>query len=437
MLSQVWHSLDPLAQDISLLCLLLLPTAVAGGIVLRGFALWPLLRALIRHTPGTSAIFTALIALSVAIGTGLTAQERALRAGTAEAARAFDMIVAAPGSEITTMLAAVYLQPTALPLLDGETYARISEHPRVALAAPIAFGDSHDGAPVVGTTAAFVEHLAGGLAEGGMFTDLSHALAGALIPLQIGDRFAPAHGHGTTADAEAHGDFTYAVVGRLPFTGTPWDRAILVPVESVWDVHGLALGHGPDWDGTLGPPFAPAFFPGTPAVLVVPDTLPSAYLLRSQFSDGRTMAFFPGAVLSRLHGLMGDVRRVMSMLAVLTQILVALSALAALLILSRLLARRFAVLRALGAPGRFIFALMWSYAMSLIGAGVLLGLALGIGAAGVISALVTARIDIVIQAHLGWGELHMVGGFLSAMALAALLPATHAMRQPIAEGLRR
>lgn len=437
MLLSLWQDLATPLREVLLFAALILPALLVGALVLRGFALGVLLRALLRQNIGVSAVFTALIALSIAVSTGLTAQERALRAGTAQAAEPFDIIVSAPGSEVTVMLAAVYLQATDLPLLDGETYGRIATHPRVALAAPIAFGDSFDGAPVVGTTPQFVEHLSGGLAEGHTFTGLDHALAGALIPLGVGDRFTPAHGLASSADAQAHAGFEYEIVGRLPFTGSPWDRSILVPVESVWDVHGLALGHGPDWDGTLGPPFEPQFFPGTPAVLVVPDTLASAYLLRSQFSNTRTMAFFPGAVLSRLHGMLGDVRQVMSALAVLCQILVACSALSALFILSRLLARRFAVLRALGAPAHFIFALMWSFAMSLISLGAALGLTLGIVSSTVLSNAITQRTDILLRATLGWGEVHLVAGFVSGMALLALLPAAYAMRRPIVEGLRR
>jgi putative ABC transport system permease protein len=347
------------------------------------------------------------------------------------------MIVAAPGSEITVMFAAVFLQATDMPLLDGETYADIATHPRVRFAAPIAFGDSHQGAPVVGTIPQFVDHLAGGLAEGRIFTGLEEAIAGARSPLQVGDRCTPAHGHGATAEDGAHGDFSYQVVGRMPLTGSPWDRALLVPVESVWDVHGLAVGHGPDWDGTLGPPFDPRYFPGTPAVLVQPDSLASAYGLRAQFSDTRTMAFFPGAVLGRLHALMGDIRQVMSALAVLTQVLVAAGSLAALMILSRLLARRFAVLRALGAPRRFVFALTWAYAASLICAGALAGLALGIAAAAAMSRVLSARTDILIEATIGWPEAHMVAGFVSVSLLLALLPAALAMRRPIAQDLRR
>jgi hypothetical protein len=102
------------------------------------------------------------------------------------------------------MLAAVYLQPSDVPLLTGAQYAEVAADPDVALAAPIAFGDSYDGAPVVGTTAEFVTHLAGDLTEGRIFATSAEAVAGAFAPVVTGETFTPAHGHGPAAEADAH-----------------------------------------------------------------------------------------------------------------------------------------------------------------------------------------------------------------------------------------
>jgi len=58
---------------------------------------------------------------------------------------------------------------------------------------------------------------------------------------------------GTESEDEArhrHDGVRYTVVGRLPRLGTPWDHAILVPIESVWETHGLGNGHTTD-DGSL------------------------------------------------------------------------------------------------------------------------------------------------------------------------------------------
>ena len=436
-MGDLWLGLGAVQQDFAILIALLLPAVIAGAVTLRGYAPGAMLGGLLRRYRGISLTFTLLIAVSVALGTALLAQERGLRQGTAQAAAKFDLIVAASGDEVAAMLAAVYLQAADMPLVDGATYNAISTHPHVALAAPIAFGDSYQGAPVVGTTEDFVIHLSEGLSDGRMFERREEAIAGARIDLALGDGFSPAHGLGDAAVEGTHGDLQYTVVGRMPLTGSPWDRAILVPVESVWEVHGMADGHGPGREpGAIGPPYDPDRFPGTPAVLVRAEALWANYALRSEFTDERTMAFFPGAVLSRLHGIMGDIRQIMSVMAVVTQVLVAAGVLAGLAILTRLLSRRLALLRALGAPRRFIFALTWSFAAILVSTGAVLGLGLGMGVAGVISRVITARTDILVRSQLGWSELHLVAGFVSLTVLLALLPAWLSMRRPVVVDLR-
>lgn len=434
-MTDFWFSLPVAVQDPLIAFGLLGPALLIGALTLRGFRVGPLLRALLRRQAWISMVFTALIAVSVALGAALIAQERGLREGTARAADKFDLVVAAPGSEITAMLAAVYLQPADVPLIDGETYAEIVGHPRAELVAPIGFGDSWEDAPVIGTTAEFADYLSDGLAEGRLFETPYEAVAGARVDLSVGETFRPAHGHGDAAQEGMH-DVDYEVVGRMPMTGSPWDRALLVPIESVWEVHVLPNGHGPDWDRVPGPPFDPAHFPGTPAVLVKADSLGATYVMQAAFTTSETMAFFPGTILARLHALMGDIREVMSVLAVITQVLVTAGVLAGLMMLTRLLARRLALLRALGAPRRFVFALTWSYATTLIVLGAVIGVGLGIAATSAISAAITARTDILVEAGLGWPEIHLVAGFVSLTAALALLPAWLTMNRPVITDLR-
>lgn len=433
----LWQSLSADMQDALVFLALLLPAAMIAGWVLRGHRPWPLVRAMLARFAWANALFLILIAVSIGITTGLLSQERALRGGTAAAADKFDLIVAAPGSEMTMLLAAVYLQPSDVGLVSGVTLAEIAGREDVRLAAPLGFGDSYGDSPVVGTTAAFVRHLGGSGIEGRMFETTDEAIAGAATGLGIGDHFEPAHGGGDAADPEAHAGFEIDIVGRLPPTGTPWDQALIVPIEQVWQVHGLADGHAPERAGQIGPPFDAAYVPGVPAVIVAADGLAATYALRSEFSrQSETMAFFPGTVLAQLFAVMGDVRRALSLVSLVTQVLVALSVLTSLLILARLFRRQLALLRAIGAPPRFVFAVVWSYAGVLLGLGAALGLVLGVGTAAILSRIVTARTDIALSASIGWPELHAVAAFLAAAAILALLPAANALRQPIIEGLR-
>lgn len=435
-MGDLWAGLPVPAQDALVALALLLPSAVLGALVLRGFAPFRLVRAMLWRFRWINLVFVLLIAAAVAIGTGLTAQERGLRQGTARAADPFDLVIGAPGSEVTLMLATVYLQPSDMPLLTGAQYAEIAGDPDVALSAPIAFGDSFDGAPVVGTTADFVTHLAGPLAEGRMFATASEAVAGAFAPVAVGSRFSPAHGHGATSEEDAHGPSELVVTGRMALTGTPWDRAILVPVEAVWLVHDLGDGHAPGEGGRIGPPFDAAAFPGTPAFIVRADEVWANYALRSRYTRADMMAVFPGAVLAQLHGLMRDVREAMSLLAVVTQGLVAVAVLAGLILLTRIFSRQLALLRAVGAPRRFVLAVVWSYSATLVAAGAALGLALGWIAAATLSRVITARTDILVTARIGWTEVDLVAGFVSLSLVVALLPAYVASRRSVLSDLR-
>ncbi len=431
----LWDSLPATAQDSATALGLLLPVLLLGALLLRGYRPFPLVAALLGRFFWVNLVFVALIAVAIGMGIGLVAQERGLRAGMAASADKFDLVIAAPGSEMTMLLATVFLQPSDVPLLDGHVFEAIRTREHVILAAPIAFGDSHGAAPIVGTTADFVTHLTGGALDGRIWQTEGEALLGAAVPLALADEFEPAHGIGDAADHEAHEESHLTAVGRMPRTGTPWDRAILVPIETLWEVHGLADGHSEH--GRLGPPFDPELFPGTPAIIVKADGLPASYALRSEFNrDRETMAFFPGTVLAELYRVMGDVREAMSVMALVTQILVAASVLTGLFILSRLFQSHVAMLRAIGAPRRFVLALVWSYAAALLLAGTAFGIALGFGAVTLLSRIITERTDILVRAALGWSEIHLALGFLAATALLALGPALLVARQAFRSGAR-
>jgi putative ABC transport system permease protein len=219
-------------------------------------------------------------------------------------------------------------------------------------------------------------------------------------------------------------------------TGSPWDRAIVIPVEGVWEVHGLANGHAPEAGDRIGPPFDAAYFPGTPAILVRADAVWANYALKSRYTTADMMGIFPGSVLSQLHGLLADVRAAMSVLAVATQAMVAIGVLAGLVLLMRIFARSLALLRAIGAPVRFVLAVVWSYAAALIALGAAVGLVLGWGAAVVLSVVLSARTEMRIAATIGWTEVQMVAAFLSLALVLALIPARLSARRPIVSDLR-
>lgn len=413
---------------------------------------FPLAWATLNRNKLTSLLFIAIVALAVALGVAISAQERALRQGTARAADRFDLIVAAPGSLTDLLFSAVYLRPAAVELLPPAVTAELLAEPAAEFTAPIGFGDSIEGAPVVGTTAAFVEHLSQGLAEGVGFAAVDEAVVGALSPHRVGDELHVQHG-GEDADALAdvletgeHGDHEHEhagseghmdlhVVGRLKPTGTPWDRAIITPIEYNWVAHGLGTGHA-EGETRIGPPFDAAQLPGVPAVIVKPADVAAAYGLRGKYRTASSTAFFPAEVLTSLYEVMGNVATIMSAMTLAMQVLVIAAILAGIVAILDLMRQRFAVLRALGASRLFVFATLWSYVAGLLVAGAAIGLGLGYGLAAAVSGYVSEYSGVAINAAIGVPELVLVGVMLGLGLLLATLPALLLYRQPVIEALR-
>ncbi|MEM7710768.1 MAG: ABC transporter permease, partial [Pseudomonadota bacterium] len=186
-----------------------------------------------------------------------------------------------------------------------------------------------------------------------------------------------------------------------------------------------------------GTAFDPDDFPGTPAVIVRTETLAGAYAIQSQFaSDPRTTAFFPGAVLSDLHRIMGDARRAMSAMIFVSQALVAIAVIVGLVILMQLFRRQVGLLRAVGAPSRFVAATIWGYAATLLTFGAALGLGLGYVTAAFVGRSLSARLEFAVPVAPGWSEVHLSTGFVGLAAVISLIPATLVLRQPILRALR-
>lgn len=312
---------------------------------------------------------------------------------------------------------------------------------RGSFVSPLAFGDSHRGQPVVGVTGALVEHLSGGIAEGKHFASRTEAVVGSASRLKVGDRFHPAHGvhhngesHGGDDVLDAH-EVELTVVGRMKPTGSPWDRAVLVPVELVWGMHHLPTGHPPE-STQLGPPFDSAFTPGIPAAVVSTANLAEAYKLRRAYTGRESMAFFPAEALIQLYAVLGDIRQLMSLLAIVTQALVLLAIIASVFILFRLLAPQFVTLRALGAPRRFVFVVAWGFTAALMLAGIVVGLVGGYALSFGISWWLARSIGVSLQPVLGATELLMASVLLGVGLALAVLPAWRLQRVSLAGALK-
>lgn len=413
-----------------------------------------------RNWIGVAAVML-LVALATALGVAVTLQERALRLGSARAAAPFDLVIGAPGSETQLVLSSVFLQAAPLPLLPPDTLARLRSDPRVAAAVPVGFGDFVGNYPIIGVTGDAVSML-GGLSEGEELAHLGDAIVGAQVTRGIGSSFRPFHGT-AGAPGEVHEEFEYHVTGRLAPTGTPWDRAILVPIQSVWEVHAHDHGeeeehahaagehdhshshshdheHGHRSDFASRPideeVLASGENPGVPAIVVKPKSIADAYNLRQEYRQGNTLAVFPAEVLTRLYGTLGDARSVLSAIAIGAQILVGAAIL--MQIATHVMQRRRQVgaLRAFGAPRSSVLLIVWLEVFLVLACGLMIGFGVGYVASVLLSERLGAASGILMPVIFQPSDLSTLAAFLAVAATATLLPALIAYRQTPADALR-
>ena len=396
-----------------------------------------------RSLAGVIAVI-CLIAVAVALGVAVSAQERALRDGSTRAADPFDLLVGARGSQTQLVLSSVYLQVAAIELMDGEILRKLTATKGVQYAAPLGFGDFYKGYPIVGSIADFVTQ--GGkikLTEGRMFESMWEVVAGAKVKVKVGDTFKPLHGLAAALigeDAE-HGGIEYTVVGRMPAFGSPWDQAFVGTIEAVWVVHSLPTGHPPLPDGSpdpskIGPPWLKGLTPGVPAIVVKPVTIRDAYVLRQKYRRGGTMALFPAEVLIEMYARLGDARDLLAVISVATQVLVIGAILLAVFASLALRRRQFAVLRALGASRAYVFATIWAYVSIMIAVGAGIGLGLGWVAALVLSAVFEARTNIALPVTMTFQEVGLAGALVLVGFVLAAIPGLMSYRQSVSAGLR-
>ncbi len=402
-------------------------------------------------------VIVLLVALATALGVAVTLQERALRLGSARAADKFDLVIGAAGSETQLVLSSVFLQASPLQLMEGNVLTRLAADPRVAWAAPIGFGDSFAGYPVVGTTTTLVANLSSGFADGRSFAREGEAVIGSAVALSPGAEIKPMHGLAEEG-GHTHTELAYTVTGRLNPTGTAWDRAILVPIQAVWHIHGM--GHdeheaeeGPEEhaageahadhyeDHTANPDAAldeswDADVPGLPAVLVKPNTIADAYRLRQDYRSGATLAVFPAEVLTKLYATLGDAKLVLFAVAAGSQILVAASLLLVTVIHIGQRRRQIGALRAFGAPRHALFTIVWLELFVLVTAGIALGFVLGYAAALAMAGLLTKESGVSLPVIFARTDLPLAALLLGFAAILAALPAILAYRQSPAAALR-
>jgi putative ABC transport system permease protein len=408
---------------------------------------WPLIRAGFVKGAGLGSALALLIGLSVALSIAVTSTDRSWRKAATRAGDAFDVLVVAPGSPTQAVLSVVYLRPGTLDLIPGAVLEKLRKDPGVAYAAPVSFGDFYKGHAVIGTSTELATK--GGTIdplEGRGFMRITDALAGSRVRMSLGTAMRLAHGqHGDIDNDEGHGPehagLEFTLVGRLKPTGTPWDDAILVPIEAIWFLHNQPTGHNDDdpnsWViGTPGPQDISTPLGSIPAIVVKPKSIADAYRLRQTYRTKETLAVFTGEVLADLFRTLGDMRDLLALLGLGVQALVLAAVLLASFAALEQRRRTLGVLRALGASRGFVFSILWGHVGVIVMLGVVIGIALGVGATLLIGEIASARTGIDIALQLSVSDIGKAALLPAIAIIAASIPAWLLGRQTVISQLR-
>lgn len=408
------------------------------------------------------ALTVVAVALAVALLIGVERVRTDARAGFAQTISGTDLVVGARSGPVQLLLYSVFHLGNATNNVAWASIEHVAALPQVKWLVPIALGDSHRGHRVIGTRATFFEHYRHGegralvFAEGRAFAD-SAPTAEALFEVVIGAEVAARHdyrigqrivlSHGSVGGEGGprfadHADKPFTIVGILARSGTPVDRALLVSLEAIEAIHVDWMGGAPIPGVRIAPEHVRKFDlkpKSATAALVGLDSRTAVFRVQrliNTYPGEALTAILPGATLQELWSLVGVAEKALLAVSALV-VAVGLAGMVAVVVASLGERRReLAILRALGASPRQIFALLAVESVLLALAGIALGLALLYGAGALVAPWLAGEHG--LQLSLGWpraGEWRLVGAVLVASLAASLVPALRAYRYSLADGM--
>lgn len=437
------------------------------------------------------ALATWLTMISVALGVALTVAILLIRHGMQnrfeQGTLGYEMVVGAKGSPLQLVLNTVYhldLSPGNIP---WSLYDQLRNDKRVKLAIPFAVGDNYKGFRVVGTTDSlfkefeFEPHRRFELAEGRVFEfsekNLKEAFAeaahraeirrqideGKLPPdysepekdehgevfeavlgstvadttgLKIGQTFVASHGLQQGGEEKVHAEEAWKVVGILKPTQTANDRAIFINLDSFYHIKGHEIRQKKveAEKGKANNEPEPGMI--SSIVLKLRGQF-QAFSLHREINDGDVAtAAFPAAEIRNLFQIVGNIDIVLLAQAILIVIVAGVAIAVSIYNSMSERRREIAILRALGARRRTIFAIIVfeSVAICLIGAIVgLLGGHVVIAAANTLLQKASGFAIGAFEFHRV--ELIVLAGCVILGALSGFGPAARAYRTDVAENL--
>ena len=286
-----------------------------------------------------------------------------------------------------------------------------------------------------------------GFDAGGPFRDLYDAVLGAdvarTLGYKLGDSIIIAHGVGNVSFAE-HKDKPFRVAGILAPTGTPVDRTVHVSLEAITAIHidwqsgtqapeGFRVSAAEARSRDLTPDSITAFLVGMRSKVMT-------FTMQRAINDYRQeplLAILPGVALSQLWELVGIADAALMIVAAFVVLAGLLGMLTAILTSLNERRREMAVLRAVGARPRHVFALLVIEAGLLAALGVLAGVCLTYLVLLAGRPLLEKRFGIFVAVTgLSPLDLEILGTVVLAALLMGALPAFRAYRNTLSDGLQ-
>ena len=351
----------------------------------------------------------------------------AVENGLVRASRPFDLLVGAKGSPTQLIMSTILLQDAPVGNIPFTYFEMLRRDPRVAHAIPLAMGDSVRGFRLVGVGPEFFE-LADpaskqpyfAVAKGRAFETTFDAVLGAQVAatwrMSLHDSFQSQHGLLEGVPGVAH-EATYTIVGILKPSDTPLDRAIFVPLDSYWEVHGATTRE-------------------ITAAMIRPVGIKEFYQLHQEINQSTVaQAVLTGQGMARLFDLLGQGQAILTKVCHLALIMGAATVFLVSYAVGAQRRRETAILRALGAGRWSVFFIGLAEPLIIAAWGIILGCVAGHIAAWYVASRLHEASAIAIRPTFMLEELMVAGAVLLLSAVAGLIPAIESYQQDVAAHL--
>mgnify|MGYP001547932642 CR=1 FL=1 len=408
-----------------------------------------------------------LTALSIAAGTTLVTGILLLREQSEETfsqkETGYEILVGAKGSPLQLVLNTMYHTGTPVGNISLDVLHRIEKDRRIGSFLPMVFGDNVQGYKVIGTTGQLFDGFeyrkgrAVQVQSGRRFTADYEAVIGSEVAATTGLRQGSTviMAHGMQEEGEKHDFHSVVITGILAPTHTAIDRGLYTTMRTVWDAHyheyreqqeeADALleeaeggdAHEHEEHAAVADTTIPEDFTTITAIAV---KLKSPVFFESfirSINDGTTaQAVLPVREIAGLFAVVGNINGLLLAISWLVVVIGASSVFIAMYTSLKERRREIAVLRALGAHRRTVFALIVTAAVAAGLAGGVTGIVFAHGGLLLAAPWVPAQTGVPVSIT---GLYVFEGTVLLAVvvisAAVALLPAFKAYRVDVSQHL--